>query len=510
MPQTRQVAVRVRQVALVSDERLCWIPATELSGMYRRKEVSPVEVVDAVLDRLDEVNPAINAFVTVLAGPAREAARKAREQLTGRSGDLPPLHGIPVTVKDLTDTAGVRTTYGSAAFADHVPTEDSAAWARMNAAGAILIGKTTTPEFGALGVTESRLTGTTGNPWNPAVTAGGSSGGAAAATAAGIAPLAWGSDGGGSIRVPASCCGVVGLKASPGRIPLGGDDNPFDTVTAVGPLTRTVADAALLLSMTAGPDPREPLALPPLPPGEIIDALREPSVRGLKVAYCPDLGRGAVARVVAAHVEAAARLFDNGLGARVAQAEISLPDPIQYFIDYWGPGFALTVDNPPPGFDPQHLHPMVLEIAEISRRVPATAYLRTAHQTRAEIARGFAAVFEDYDLILTPTTPATAFPHNAESGPSVIDGAKIPRWPGLNFHRLTEPASHAGLPAVSMCCGYSDDGLPVGLQIIGPPRADTAVLAAAAAYETATSWTTRHPPLGNRETGPSCTQSSDP
>ena len=175
----------------MSDEKLCWLPATTLSGMYRRKETSPAEVVDAVLDRLERVNPDINAFVTVLSDQARKAARQAQEQLAHGTDDLPALHGIPVTVKDLTNTAGVRTTYGSVTFADHVPNEDSVAWARIKAAGAILIGKTTTPEFGMLGVTESRLTGITGNPWNPAMTAGGSSGGAAAATAAGIAPLAW-------------------------------------------------------------------------------------------------------------------------------------------------------------------------------------------------------------------------------------------------------------------------------------------------------------------------------
>src|SRR5262249_3770486 len=151
---------------------------------------------------------------------------------------------------------------------------------------------------------------------------------------------AWGSDGGGSIRVPASCCGVVGLKASPGRIPRGGDDEPFDTVTTVGPLARTVADAALLLSVTAGPDPREPLTLPPLEPGEIAGALREPSAAGLRVAYSPDLGWGPVARVVTGRVEEAARLFGTGLGADVDQVQISLPDPIQYFLDFWAPGFT--------------------------------------------------------------------------------------------------------------------------------------------------------------------------
>jgi len=481
----------------MSDERLCWLSATTLAEMYRRKEASPAEVVEAVLDRLERVNPTINAFVTVLADQAIQAARQAQEQLAHGTDDLPRLHGIPLTVKDLTDTSGVRTTYGSVAFADHVPGEDSIAWARMKAAGAILIGKTTTPEFGMLGVTESRLTGITGNPWNPAMTSGGSSGGAAAATAAGIAPLAWGSDGGGSIRVPASCCGVVGLKASPGRIPRGGDDEPFDTVSTVGPLTRTVADAALLVSVTAGPDLREPLGLPPLQPGEIEGALAEPTMRGVRVAYSPDLGWGPVGRDVAARVDAAAQFFETGLGAQVATVEIRLPDPIQYFLDFWAPGFTLGVGNlaAVPGWDPEQLHPMILELAEVGRPIAAHDYLRTAQQTRAQIARGFAAVFEHHDLILTPTTPTTAFPHNAEGGLSVIDGTTVPRWPGLNFHRLTEPPSHAALPALSVCCGFTADGLPVGLQIIGPPRADTAVLAAAAAYQAATDWHARRPQI---------------
>lgn len=483
----------------MSDERLCWLPATTLAGMYRRKEVSPAEAVDAVLDRLERVNPGINAFVTVLADEARQAARQAQEQLAQGTDDLPPLHGIPVTVKDLTNTAGVRTTYGSVAFADHVPNEDSVAWARMKAAGAILIGKTTTPEFGMLGVTESRLTGITGNPWNPAMTAGGSSGGAAAATAAGIAPLAWGSDGGGSIRVPAASCGVVGLKVSPGRIPRGGDDEAFDTVSTVGPLTRTVADTALLLSVTAGPDPCEPLGLPPLQPGEIDGSLADPTVRGLRVAYSPDLGWGPVAHDVAASVEAAVQFFESGLGAHVETVEISLPDPIQYFLDFWAPGFALGLDSLAalPGWDPQQLHPMILELAEAGRHIPAAEYVRTAQQTRARLSRGFAAVFEHHDLLLTPTTPTTAFPHNPEGGLSVIDGTAVPRWPGLNFHRLTEPPSHAALPAVTVGCGFTTAGLPVGLQVIGPPRADTAVLAAAAAYQAATDWHTHRPPARN-------------
>jgi Asp-tRNA(Asn)/Glu-tRNA(Gln) amidotransferase A subunit family amidase len=265
----------------------------------------------------------------------------------------------------------------------------------------------------------------------------------------------------------------------------------------VGPLTRTVDDAALLLSVTAGPDLGEPLALPPLTPTEIASALRAPSVRCLNVAYSPDLGAGPVAREVRDIVEAAAQLFETGLKARVEPVQISLPDPIQYFLDFWTPGFTVAVDELAggPEADGPQLHPMILELAEIGRRIPAAAHLRTARQTRAQIVRAFASVFADHDLLLTATTPVTAFPHNPEGGPPAIDGTSVPRWPGLNFHRLTEPPSHAALPAVTICCGFTAGGLPVGLQIIGPPRADTAVLAAAAAYEAATAWRAHRPPL---------------
>src|SRR5262249_15518721 len=225
------------------------------------------------------------------------------------------------------------------------------------------------------------------------------------------------------------------------RIPRGGDDEPFDTVSTVGPLTRTVADAALLLSVTAGPDPREPLALPPLRPEEVEGALTEPTVRGPRGGYSPDLGWGPVARDVTASVEAAAQFFETVLGAHVDTVEISLPDPIQYFLDFWAPGFTLGVGNLAalPGWDPQQLHPMILELAEAGRRIPASEYLHTAQQTRAQIARGFAAVFEHHDLLLTPTTPTTASPHHPRPA--------HPRGRPLGARRAPRPAlARAQLP----------------------------------------------------------------
>ena len=232
---------------------LCFTPATELAARIAARELSPAELMDAVLDRIEALQPRLNAFCLVR---AEEARREAAEAERAR-GDLGPLHGIPVSIKDLTSTKGIRTTFGSRAYADHVPDVDAVFVTRLREAGAILLGKTNTPEFGNKGVTESPLNGTTANPWALDHTAGGSSGGAAAAVAAGLGPLAEGSDGAGSIRIPASCCGVVGYKPSFGRVPMY-PRNGYHTISHHGPLTRTVADAALMLSVMAGPDPRDP------------------------------------------------------------------------------------------------------------------------------------------------------------------------------------------------------------------------------------------------------------
>jgi aspartyl-tRNA(Asn)/glutamyl-tRNA(Gln) amidotransferase subunit A len=488
---------------------LIWLGAAELAGQIRDRKISPVEVTDAVLDRLAVVNPAVNAFVTIVADEARQAARAAEHTvMTSPPGELPPLHGVPVTVKDLIDTAGVRTTYGSTLYRDHVPEQDHVTWARLKAAGAILIGKTTTPEFGMLGITESQLTGITGNPWDPGTTAGGSSGGAAAAVAAGVAPLAWGSDGGGSIRVPAACCGVVGLKPSMGRVPNPGP-GAWSGVTTVGPITRTVADAALMLDITAGPHLRDPLSLPPAAPSAFVMAAARPSLKGRRVAYLPHFGSGTVSTSVAGLVRQAAGFLASDLGAVVEEMAVVLPDPIRYFRDYWMPQFALELDQMAGTEDAlAQLHPMMASWRDAAKAMPAAEYCRVAIMTRHEISGRFADVFETHDLIVSPTMPLVAFPHpGAAAGPLHIDGHPVAE-PAIDFHRLTEPPSHAGLPALSLCCGFTADGLPAGLQIIGPPRDDAAVIAAAAAYEAATTWHSRRPPLGNAPTSPAADPAS--
>lgn len=464
-----------------------WTPATELARAYRAGRLSPVEVVDAVLDRLEAVNPRVNAFVTVTADQAREEAKAAEGELRA-GGDVPPLCGIPITVKDLTDTAGVRTTYGCKSFADYVPERDAIAWERLKRAGAILIGKTTTPELGLLGVTESHLTGTTGTPWDPERTSGGSSGGAAAAVAAGVAPIALGSDGGGSIRVPASCCGVVGFKPSTGRIPARGNTEPDSTE---GPLTRTVADAALMLSILAGPHHEDRLSLPAT--GEDYPAVvaGARSVSGLRIAYSANFGAGPVDPQTRAAVEDNLRAADAA-GAVVEPVEMSLPDPLEFFVAYWGPEYVEAVTEL---LEPSDVWPLLQEIVERARVLSAQEVSHAVRAAKTEIYAEFDRVLQLHDVLVTPTTPMPPFRHVGDKGGvDEVDGQKVPNA-GFNFHRLTEPPSHAGLPAASIPAGFSADGLPVGMQIIGPQHADASVLAAAAAFEALTPWAHQRPLL---------------
>ena len=471
---------------MTSSEDLVWMPATELARLYRSGEASPTEVVDAVIHRLRAVDPLVNAFVTVTEDLARQQAQEA-EALFRSGDDIPPLCGIPVTVKDLIDTAGVRTTYGCKSWKDNVPEEDAISWQRLKQAGAILIGKTTTPEYGMLGVTESHLTGTTGTPWDPTRTSGGSSGGAAAAAAAGVGPLALGSDGGGSIRVPAACCGVVGLKPSTGRIPIRGNTEPD---TAEGPLTRTVADAALMLSVLAGPHHEDRLSLPATGERYLEVVAEAPVVSELRIAYSADLGQGPIDPLTRSTIEQTLAAAEHA-GAFVEPVELTLPDAIDFFVAYWGPEFADFVDDilKPSG----DYWPLMGEVADRARKLTAAEVSRAVRGLKTQIYNEFDRVLQTHDVIITPTTPVPPFPHAGDKGGlDEVDGQPV-RTPGLYFHRLTEPPSHAGLPAVSIPAGFTPDGLPVGMQLIGRLHADGEVLAAAAALEALAPWAHRRP-----------------
>ncbi len=467
---------------------LTWLSALEIGQLYRSRKLSPVEVVDAALARMDQVDSRLNAMVTVTADTAREQAVEAERRFASGE-DLPALYGIPITVKDLTETAGVRTTYGCVAYADHVPDEDAATWSRLKEAGTILLGKTTTPEFGLLGVTESKLTGITGSPWDPSRAAGGSSGGAAASTVAGIAPVAWGSDGGGSIRVPASLCGAVGVKPSTGRIPLIGNTEPDSTE---GPIARHVVDAALLLDVTVGPHPLDRFSLPATGDRYAEAALTEGDLSGLRIAADHGLLHGPVDRETRRVFSAA--LDDlRAAGAVVEETQVEVPDPLEFFLHYWGPEYLTYVEEMQAnGLD---VWPLAADIAERAAALSPAEVGRAGRDTKTDIYLAYAKVFADFDLLVTPTTPFPAFPHAGDvGGPATVNGQPLDQ-PGGHLHRLTESPSHAGLPAISVPCGFTSEGLPVGLQIVGPRFADTAVVTAAARYERATDWCTRHPAL---------------
>lgn len=477
-------------------DELCFTPAVELTAAIRGKDLSPVELMEAILDRIDRVNPKLNAFVTLLGDQALEGAQRAEQELVDKPlEELGPLHGMPITVKDLSPTAGVRTTFGSLLYEDYVPDEDAMIWARLKAAGGILVGKTTTPEMGMHSVTESPLTGITNNPWDTTRTTGGSSGGAAAAVAAGMGPLATGSDGGGSIRVPSSICGTVGLKASIGRIPENSEISPWETVSVVGPITRTVADNALMLNSIAGPSPDVPFSL--LETGfDFLADLDGANVDGLRIALSPDLGYPGIEPEVAEGLTQAAEVFETDLGAKVESIELNLPDPFEYFVKYWGPsGYAYVLELEAEGKDLTKCHPIVREYIKRAKDMTAAEHYITAMATRTELHQEFANVFKDYDLLIFPTTAMVAYPHPGElGGPAEVGGRKSVRAT-LENQRLTEAIAHAMYPAISIPCGFTDEGLPIGLQIAAGHGEDAAVLRAAAAFESARPWADRRPEL---------------
>lgn len=472
-------------------EEIGYLSASEISQAYRDRTLSPVEVVDAIIGRIESVDPIVNAYVTVTAESAREQARAAEDRFF-RGDELPPLYGVPVSVKDLEETAGVRTTYGSMKFRDHVPDTDAPIWERLKNVGAILVGKTTTPEFGNGVTTDSELTGITRNPWALDRSAGGSSGGAGVAAAAGLAPIATGSDGGGSIRVPSSFCGVVGLKPSAGRIPFNDEHQAWEAVTTTGPMARTVTDVALALSATHGPHPFDPYAL--LETGiDFTAGLANASLSGLRIAFSPDLGRGPVANETARVVRELVDRIDRDNGGNVHSVDIDLPEPVDYFWSYWSPIIALEiVDDLLDGRidDAARAEYAVIPRAE---KLSSLDYAKTFLTARTEIHHTFARVFLEHDILIWPTTSTPAFLHPGIHGyPTEIDGRPV-LDPFTENQMLTEAIAHAGYPAISIPAGFTVDGLPVGLQIAAGHGKDALVLQAAAAIEAAHPWAQRRP-----------------
>lgn len=464
----------------MSESAFEWLSAAELSKLLSRGDASPVEIVEAMLNRASALQPHLNALVLV-DGDRAKAAAKAAETRWRKGEPLSPLDGIPLTIKDTTNVSGWPTRYGSHAT-DETPQHDNAAVTdRFLAAGMIILGKSTTPEFGWKALTDSPLQGITRNPWNLAHSPGGSSGGASALTAAGINPFNHGNDGGGSIRIPASHTGLVGLKPSYGRIPQYPADAPFADVISQGVLARTVLDTAMALNVTAGPDPRDWRSLPADARDYTVGL--DAGVRGWKIGLSLDLGHVKADPEVRDLVAAAARRFE-ALGAHVEDVG-PMVEPLQeHFEPLWIGGFATRFRQIPTQLHDK-LDPGLHALMEKGLAITLADYAR-AFEARSRLARELALWHRKYDLLLAPVAPTAAPPVE-----TLYNSPAFPRW--TKGAPYTLPCNLTGQPAASMPAGLTSAGLPVGLQIIGPPRADGIVLRAMRAYESASGWTWPQP-----------------
>jgi aspartyl-tRNA(Asn)/glutamyl-tRNA(Gln) amidotransferase subunit A len=450
------------------------LSAAELLRLYRRRDVSPVEVVRDALDRIARFEPQINAFVLVDEDGALAAAR-ASEARWSKGEPIGSVDGLPATIKDIIDVKGQPTRKGSLVTPATPATHDAPAVARLKEHGAVLLGKTTTPEFGWIGACHSPLTGITRNPWNLARTTGGSSGGAAAAALLNLGVLHLGTDGAGSIRIPSAFSGTFGIKPSYGRVPT----YPASTFTVLahqGPLTRTVSDAALMLNVIGQPDARDTTAWNTPAPDFRIGL--EDGVRGLRIAWSPRLG---YVKDLDAEVEAAARKAAQvfvDLGAHVEEADPGFAEPIEILKKIWYAVAATLVDAVPP-VEREKMDVGLRRMAEQGRRYSLADYL-SAHTQRAELAQHMLRFHERYDLLLTPQMPVPAI----ETGRvTPADGRFGDEW--INWSPYTYPFNLTQQPAASVPCGFSSGGLPVALQIVGPLRREDMVLRAARAYEAA-------------------------
>lgn len=464
---------------------LHWWHARDLAAAIARRELSAYEVMAAHLDRIEALNPHINAIVSLRPEAALAEADAADRRLS--SGEpVGPLHGLPIAIKDLEDTAGIRTTYGSRLFADHVPEADSLVVARLRAAGAIVVGKTNTPEMGVGSHTFNEVFGVTRNPWSLDRSAGGSSGGAGAALASGMLPIADGSDHGGSIRNPASFNNVVGLRPTPGLVPNPGDGDPWDVASVVGPMARSVGDLALMLTAIVGSDPRAPLSHGD--PAAFTGPLGA-ELDGLRVAWSPDVGGLPIEPAVGTVLADARRQF-VALGADVDEVDLDLNGADGAFETMRALGFASLL-----GPQLSQLRGIVKDTiiwnVEQGLALDGPTVAR-AISARGAIFRTVAAALERFDVIAAPTAQVSPFDAELEY-PTEIDGVPMPHY--LGWMRACSRITVSAHPVAAVPAGFTVDGLPVGLQLIGRYRGDRRLLEIACAWEEATRLTLRRPPL---------------
>jgi len=492
----------------------CFVSAASLARRVRRGDVSPTEVVEAHLDRIDRHNSKTNAYITVLRDRARERAHEA-ERAVRREDELGALHGVPVAIKDMCPVADVGLTFGSRPFANNVAEEDAVIVERLRDAGAIVLGKTNTPEFGHKGTTDNKLHGPTATPFDTTRNAGGSSGGSAAAVADGLAAIGQGSDGGGSIRIPAACCGVYGFKPSFGRVPLESRPDRFLMHTPFvhrGPLTRTVEDAALVLDVVVGPHSDDPFSLPDTEnvrsaTGEqeadrgYRSAVGEP-IDDLEIAYSPDLGLFPVEEIVRSVVEEAVDAFQSA-GATIERATPDISPDGEAVEQAWllgaevhnaalADGLAAETAVDFLGADREAASDAFIDLVDRGMDHAAIEYKRV-QRIRTAVYNAINDLFEEYDLLVTPTLAVDALrPEGSDTlGPDAVAGEPVNPLIGW---ALAYPFNQTGHPAASIPAGFYDGATPIGLQVVGPRHADRRVLAASAAFEEERQWQTAYPP----------------
>lgn len=465
------------------------LSVTELAQRIRSREISPVDVVESMLARIEALNPEINAVCTVAAEHALEAAREAEEQVVS-GAPLGPLHGVPTGIKDVTPTRNIRTTFGSRLYADHVPSQDAEIVRRLKKAGAIVIGKTNTPEFAAGANTFNEVFGETRNPWNTELSAGGSTGGGAAGLAAGMFPIAEGTDFGGSLRVPASFCGVAGLRPTPGLIPIFPTEVPWDMLRVSGVMTRSVDDLALVMGAIAGPFSRSPVSVSSDDETQF-HRIESFDLAGLRAAYVADVsGVG-----IDAEIDAICRLAANRLSKRVArleEVEIDLSEGRQAFVTLRALSVLATHRS-----RLDRVHEMGENLAGNIRRGQSltAADIAEAQAIQANLWTIISDFFEKHDVLLTPTVPTSPFPVK-ENYPASIGGRKMDTY--IDWIAPTFIFSLLSVPVVSVPAGLTAAGLPVGLQVIAPRFADRTVLGVARRIE-GDAGVCLPPPSGNRK-----------
>lgn len=464
---------------------LCFMAAHELAELIRARRLSPVELMEACLARIQETNPVLNAFIAMKPEEALAEARALADRIA-RGEEVGPLAGLPLGVKELEDVAGYPSTHASVPYKDEYPERDSVQVERLKRAGAIVLGKTNSPEFGYTAFTKNLLFGTTRNPWNPERTPGGSSGGSSAAIASGMVPLATGSDGGGSIRIPAGYTGCFGLKPSFGRVPKGPFQMlPWADTSVYGPITRTVRDAALYMDAVVGHHPADPDSLPH--PGYSYAQVLERLPRRLRIAWSPTLGYASVQPDVMREVRRAAAAFEE-MGHQVEEVEKVIDDPGLSWAQVSGAETLAyiydRIESHREEFGRGFLRGM-----EAVRSLTPEKY-GEAQRVRAKLVNDLWHFFERYDLLLTPTLPTEAFDAGGKM-PEEIDGKRVEN--PLQVVAFTYPFNLSGHPAATVRAGFTDSGLPAALQIVGPRHREDLVLQAAYAYEQARPWNDRWP-----------------